>query len=143
MCPRWPSKGEGRRGVAATDGDRHFAHAAAQIDELLKKYPQAKWHQYEPWNWENARQPSPPPGEGTEPPRELHYDFNKAAIIVALDSDFLSSHPASLAYARQFAGARAAGDGMSRLYVAEPTPTITGSMADHRLACGAGEIMQL
>ena len=30
-----------------------------------------------------------------------------------------------------------------RLYVAEPTPSNTGTMADHRLACGAGEILAL
>ncbi len=106
----------------------------AQIGELLKKFPQAKWHQYEPWGQEAASQ---------DGPGVPHYDFSKAKVIVALDSDFLSTHPASLAYARQFARGRAAGEGMSRLYVAEPTPTITGSMADHRLACGAGDLAQL
>ena len=28
---------------------------AAQIGALLKEYPQAKWHQYEPWNRDNLR----------------------------------------------------------------------------------------
>ena len=103
----------------------------AQIDELLKKYPQAKWHQYEPWNVDAWHQ-----SEAGVP----HYDFSRAKVIVALDSDFLFSLPASLAYARQFAKGRTANNDMSRLYVAESTPSITGSMADHRLACGAGEI---
>ena len=110
----------------------------AQIGDLLKKYPQAKWHQYEPWGQAAS---------GTV----VDYDFSKAKLIVALDSDFLFTHPASLAYARQFAkGRNAVAEAdepdkatMSRLYVAEPTPTITGSMADHRLAVSASEISRL
>ena len=116
---------------------------AAQIGTLLKEYPQAKWHQYEPWNRDSARRASV-----GETPTNLHYRFDKAAVIVALDGDFLFTHPASLAYSRQFAGARRAaaedpGVPMNRLYVAEPTPTITGSMADVRLTCGAAEVALL
>ena len=111
----------------------------AQIDDLLKKFPQAKWHQYEPWNWDNGPQVVTAGGA---------FDFSKAKLIVSLDSDFLFTHPASLAYARQFAKGRnatveaadPAGAEMSRLYVAEPTPSITGSMADHRLPCAAADI---
>ena len=104
----------------------------AQIDALLKKYPKARWHAYEPWKARDLGVDNVP-----------HYDFSKAKVIVALDSDFLFSHPASLAYARQFAKGRDAGQGMNRLYVAEPTPSITGTMADHRLPCGAREIVSL
>ncbi len=114
---------------------------AAQLDALLKQYPQAKWHQYEPWNRDRPRLAV----------AEAHYDFAKAKVVVALDSDFLFTHPASLQSARQFARSRrtatdtddAAHADMGRLYVAEPTPSITGTMADHRLACGAGEIAGL
>ena len=109
----------------------------SQIDALLKKYPQAKWHQYEPWSRDGLRL------DENGPLLEPHYDFSKAKVIVALDSDFLFTHPASLTYARQFTRGRAAGNSMSRLYVAEPTPTITGSMADNRLACEATEIVRL
>ena len=120
---------------------------AAQIGELLKKYPQAKWHQYEPWNQDNLNGDNLGVlGDGTPvtaPQTETHYAFEKARVIVALDSDFLFSHPASLAYARQFAKGRTAGETMSRLYVAEPTPTITGSMADQRLVCSAAEVSKL
>ncbi len=113
---------------------------AAQLDALLKLYPQAKWHQYEAWNRDGVRAEA-----------EAHYDFEKAKVIVSLDGDFLFSHPASLLYARQFSHARRAATDtddsahadMVRLYVAEPTPSITGSMADERLACGAGEIAGL
>ncbi len=118
---------------------------AAQISELLKFYSQAKWHQYEPWNRDSARHAQP-----DKPQVEAHHDFAQAQTIVALDSDFLFGHPASLAYARQFARKRrevtenagSAGAAV-RLYVAEPTPTITGSMADERLACAAGDVPAL
>lgn len=57
-------------------------------------------------------------------------------VILALDADFLSTHPAALRHARQFFG----GETRPRLYVAEPTPTVTGSIAHSRLPAGAGEI---
>ena len=53
--------------------------------------------------------------------------------------------PASLRYAREFAAAGAspaAGREMNRLYVVEPTPSVTGSIADHRLPLQAGLVGQ-
>ena len=63
----------------------------------------------------------------------------RAKMIVALDSDFLYLHPAALRHARDFAArrrVRMSAGAMSRFYVAEPTPSITGSNADHRLPVG-------
>ena len=136
---------KGGSGLRILTGTVTSPTMAAQLDALLKQYPQAKWHQYEPWNRDATRAP------GNTRQTEAHYDFEKAKVVVSLDGDFLFTHPASLPYARQFSRARrAATDAtdpahadMNRLHVAEPTPTITGSMADHRLACGAGEIMRL
>ncbi len=119
---------------------------AAQLEALLKEYPQAKWHQYEPWNRDSLRHT-----QADQMQVEAEYDFTEARVVVALDNDFLFTHPASLRHARQFAQARrtlsdtpaAPESAMRRLYVAEPTPTITGTMADHRLPCAAGEIARL
>ena len=155
---------------------------AGQIQALLKKYPQAKWHRYEPWNRDNERVSIRQDFESGLDPQ---YHFEKARVIVALDSDFLFSHPANLRYARAFARARRGvtqggvidpletaepGDvrknvdasrrpsaekvesdrlvdpahaEMNRLYVAEPTPTITGTMADSRLSVSASEMYAL
>ena len=58
-------------------------------------------------------------------------------MILSLDSDFLFSGPAALRYARDFSNKRRVSGGeksTNRLYAAESTPTITGSMADHRWA---------
>jgi molybdopterin-containing oxidoreductase family iron-sulfur binding subunit len=65
------------------------------------------------------------------------YDFSKARAIVALDADFLAEMPLSARYARQWARGRGP-DGprgaMSRTYVVESRVSVTGSVADERLA---------
>ena len=139
LAEQGPKQGAGLRILTETVTSPTLA---AQIGALLKEYPQANWHQYEPWNRDSV----PHFAKLNKPAAETHHDFSKARVIVALDSDFLFTHPASLAYARQFAkGREVAADnaGMSRLYVAEPTPTITGSMADNRLACAAVDVVHL
>jgi MoCo/4Fe-4S cofactor protein with predicted Tat translocation signal len=114
-----------------------------QIGVFLKQFPQAKWHAYDPISRDNTR-------EGMRlafgQDGECLYRFDRAEVILALDCDFLFSEPGSLRYARDFSRRRRVrGEKaeMSRLYVAEPTPSITGSMADHRLAITAGRIVEL
>jgi MoCo/4Fe-4S cofactor protein with predicted Tat translocation signal len=114
---------------------------SSQLQELLVNYPLARWHQWDPLTRDNVR-------EGARVAfgeiLETHYHLDKADVILALDSDFLFSHPASLLYARKFADRRRVkqegSSTMNRLYVVEPTPTITGAMADHRLPLAAAEI---
>jgi molybdopterin-containing oxidoreductase family iron-sulfur binding subunit len=97
----------------------------SEIHAVLDALPQATWYQH------------------TALPRydiggeQIDYLVEKADVIVAVDSDFLLSHPAALRFSRAFASRRkvAAGrDRPNRLYVVEPTFTVTGSMADVRLA---------
>jgi molybdopterin-containing oxidoreductase family iron-sulfur binding subunit len=115
---------------------------AAQLQELLERFPGAKWRQYEPITRDNVREGARLAfGEIIE----AQYQFDKAAVVVSLDSDFLHTHPMSLRYARQFTDARRVSAGkkeMNRLYVLESSPTITGAMADHRLPLGSQEIEQ-
>ena len=73
-------------------------------------------------------------------PFEPLYDFGKARVIAAFDSDFLAAHGAGLGYARGWAERRAPGAGMNRLYVVEPCLTVTGSVADHRLRVKGTEV---
>ena len=62
-------------------------------------------------------------------------------IIVSIDADLFGTHPFAVRYAHDFAKRREATDGtMNRLYVVESCFTITGAMADHRLALRDGEI---
>jgi MoCo/4Fe-4S cofactor protein with predicted Tat translocation signal len=111
-----------------------------QIKKLLTLYPQAKWHQWEPAIGDGAR-------EGAKLAFGRYVNTvlvpGKANVIVSLDSDFLASGPGHIAYAKQFSRRRkldTPSDTMSRLYVAEPTPTVTGSSADHRLPVRASDI---
>src|SRR5262249_32735390 len=70
-------------------------------------------------------------------------DLTRAAVIVSLDADFLSSMPFSVRYARQFAERRrvsAPSDPMSRLYVFESMVSPTGAVADHRIPTRPSEI---
>ena len=107
-----------------------------QFADLAKKFPNARWHQWDPMTCENVHTASTS-GENT-------YHVADASVIVSLDSDFLYLHPAALRYAREFAAARRVTQvkaaRMNRLYVAEPTPTITGANADHRIAVAARDI---
>jgi MoCo/4Fe-4S cofactor protein with predicted Tat translocation signal len=111
---------------------------ADQLRGLLKIYPQAKWHVYEPVNRDNAL-------EGAKmafgQPVETRYDFEKADVIVSLDADFLyAGFPGNVRYIRDFAKRRNPDGKMNRLYVIESTPTTTGAKADHRLPVRAQEI---
>lgn len=112
----------------------------AQMQQLLEEFPEARWHCYEPVNLDNIISGSQLAfGEYVA----THCDLRKAKVILSLDSDFLHTHPQRLRYAREFTDARRVvlrGAQMNRLYVIEPTPTITGAMADHRLPLSTDQI---
>jgi Fe-S-cluster-containing dehydrogenase component len=76
-------------------------------------------------------------------PLEPRHNLTAAKVIVALDSDFLSEGPEQVRLSRQFAAGREPGPNMNRLYVAEPCPTSTGTMADHRLRVRGSDILAL
>ena len=113
---------------------------AAQIQALLTAFPNARWHQFESVSRDAAREGSRQAfGEYVN----TVYRLDQAQVILALDADFLMSFPGSVRYARDFAQSRRAQaplESRNRLYVLEATPTVTGSVADHRLALRAGEI---
>jgi molybdopterin-containing oxidoreductase family iron-sulfur binding subunit len=115
---------------------------AAQMKQILTDFPEAKWHQYEPVNHDNARAGAL---MAFGQPVNTTYDFSKADRILSLGSDFLSAMPGTLRYAKDYAAKRRnvaqavslrsdAAEQMSRLYVIESTPTITGANADHQLS---------
>jgi MoCo/4Fe-4S cofactor protein with predicted Tat translocation signal len=111
---------------------------ADQKQQLLKKFPQAKWHFYEPVNRDNVY-------EGARmafgQPVETAYKLDAADVIVSLDADFLyAGFPGMTRYARDFAKRRDPDSGsMSRFYAIESTPTSTGAKADHRLPIRASD----
>jgi molybdopterin-containing oxidoreductase family iron-sulfur binding subunit len=115
---------------------------AAQIQNVLNQIPGAKWHQ-----WEPAGSDGPREGSKLAFGRYVNtvYRPEKADVILSLDSDFLASGPGHIGYMNAFYRRRklsGPGDTMNRLYVVEPTPSVTGSSADHRLPLRASEIEQ-
>jgi len=113
---------------------------ANQFRQLLAKFPRAKWHQYEPVNRDNARAGARLAfGDNVN----TVYRFNNADVILSMDADFLFTGPGSVRYARDFVGKRRVRQDkteMNRLYMIEATPSVTGSMADHRLALRPSEM---
>ncbi len=113
---------------------------AEQLRSLLANFPKAKWHQFEAVGRNNAKAGA---NLAFGEPLDTRYRFDKSDVILSLDADFLFSDPGSVRYARDFVDKRRVISGaqeMNRLYVVESTPTITGSMADHRLPLRPGDI---
>ena len=80
----------------------HVADAWRRRCKLLAgACPQAKWHQWEPADRDNA---APARQLAFGQPVNTYYDFSKADVIVSLDADFLA-RPGRLRYSRQFAEA--------------------------------------
>ncbi len=132
LAPALKEAGQGA-GLRILTGTVTSLTLASQFDALLKKYPGAKWYQYEAVSRDNVY-------EGTQlafgQPLEPIYRFDKAQVILSLDADFLSSVAGGVRYTRDFTSGRRVRSNqtsMNRLYVVERTPTITGAMADHRL----------
>jgi MoCo/4Fe-4S cofactor protein with predicted Tat translocation signal len=111
--------------------------------ELEKNFPGMRWCVYEPLlNQKMSSGAQAAFGAGAcAIPR-----FDRADVILALDSDFLDCGQGDLASVRAFTSRRRVStprDNMNRLYVAENRFTLTGAMADHRLRCPASQIAAL
>jgi molybdopterin-containing oxidoreductase family iron-sulfur binding subunit len=119
----------------------------AQIQKILKKYPNARWHSWEPVNRDSVRTGAEMAfGEVVEP----RYQFGKADVVLSFDADFLyPTFPGFHRHTREWANRRRPhperrpfadvagnlmpGTAMNRLYVVESTPSTTGAKADHCL----------
>ena len=115
---------------------------AAQLDALLRQYPEAHWHQWEPISRDAVRRGA---ALAYGRPVETVAHLDAADVILAIDSDLLSTAPGHLRYARDFAGRRnpSRTKTMSRVYAVEPTPTLIGSVADHRFIAGPKDLHQI
>ncbi len=110
--------------------------------ELLKKYPEAKWAEYDSLDGGHAIAAAEMVfGQRLQPV----YHFDKADVIVSLDDDFMGEDAASIEATKQFSKKRKVskpGEPMNRLYLVESRFSITGAMADHRLRIKSGEVLQ-
>jgi molybdopterin-containing oxidoreductase family iron-sulfur binding subunit len=107
---------------------------------FAQRFPKARVHAWSPVADSNAR-------EGARAafgqPYNVLPSYEKAHIILSLDSDFLQTESGSVRAGKLFSAGRRlrqSRDTMSRLYVVEPARTTTGNMADHRLRLPASAI---
>ncbi len=105
----------------------------AQLKEIQKRFPAAKWIQYEPLGSGNVRAGVKMAfGEYANPT----YKLDAADVLVSLDADLFGTMQGSVRYARDYADRRRATTkdvAISRFYAVETTPTHSGAKADHRL----------
>lgn len=115
---------------------------ARLLEALRKKNPAVKIYEYAPVNTDvQYRALAAKDGEQVRP----IYQFGRAARVLSLDSDFLTTEVGQLKYSKDFSAARkvdsvAEAKRMNRLYVVESNFTLTGGMADHRLRAATSHI---
>src|SRR5215472_14980626 len=112
--------------------------------DTLRKYPKAKWIEYESFQRTNGH-------EGAMlafgQPVKIQTNFDRAKVILALDSDFLGWDWTTPLPTKQFSSRRRVAseedfEKVNRLYSVESQFSITGANADHRLRLAGSEIRQ-
>jgi MoCo/4Fe-4S cofactor protein with predicted Tat translocation signal len=132
-------RGAGLRIVSGTITSPTLARLIGGLfDDRL--FPEARWIVHDPVGDASARE-----GARLAFGREVETiaEMREADVIVALDADFLAWGPGRLRDARAFTERREPGATPNRLYVVESSPTITGTMADHRWPLRPSEITAL
>jgi molybdopterin-containing oxidoreductase family iron-sulfur binding subunit len=148
----WASFEKAAKAISLGDGSglRFLSEAvtspslSAVRADALKKFPKAKWVEYEPISRENERAGlNTAFGQTLEPIT----NFAKAKVIVALDADFLGLDSPTILPTKQYAKGRKFSseedfEKANRLYAVESQFSLTGANADHRLRMRSGEVKQ-
>jgi molybdopterin-containing oxidoreductase family iron-sulfur binding subunit len=105
----------------------------AQIERMKNTMPEMHWHAHAPAGrdtlYAGARQ-------AFGKPLETRWNFDKASLIVSLDSDFLDPGPQQAGASRAWAAARRRSLHEGRLlamHAVAPSPTLTSAKADYHL----------
>lgn len=110
-------------------------------EAILAKLPQAKFHVWSASHDGNARE-----GARIAFGQVVNVvpSYGQAKVILSLDSDFLGTETGMVRATHSFVEGRklkaGPNDTMNRLYVVEPSFTVTGMNADHRLRLAAQDI---
>ncbi|MNR92113.1 Tetrathionate reductase subunit B precursor [compost metagenome] len=108
------------------------------IAEFLHRFPEARWVVHEPLQSASVQ-------VGAQlafgMPLDVHYRLDRAETVLALDADLFFADAAGIRNAREFIVRRR--HARNRLYVAEPTPSNTGAMADHRQPVSARDVPEV
>ncbi|HEY3321897.1 MAG TPA: 4Fe-4S dicluster domain-containing protein [Planctomycetota bacterium] len=125
LKPLREKKGKGLHILSEASSSITLADMRKRLEAAL---PESKWYEYEPI--ERAS-------------HDWLRNLPIADVIVCFDCDILGNHPGALKYTRDFVSRRNPDGKMNRLYVVECGLTITGAMADHRLAVKPSELKAL
>src|SRR6184192_4100410 len=131
---------DGGAGLAFLVEEVHSPTRERLRAQLQKTYPKMRWCVYDPLLTE-AQSFATQLSFGDN--ARLVPRFERADVVLALDSDFLDCGEGDIASSRAFSFRRrvsSAKDSMNRLYVVENRYTLTGAMADHRLRLPASQI---
>jgi Fe-S-cluster-containing dehydrogenase component len=120
-------------GLALLTGRITSPTLLAQIDALTRSMPDMRWYRYEPIDDDAASAGSTMAfvQAATALPR-----FHNAGALLALDADPIGVGPEQIRFGREIVDARRSHNPSEslRIYAAEPDWTLTGALADHRVA---------
>ncbi|PQO29437.1 4Fe-4S dicluster domain-containing protein [Bremerella cremea] len=108
-----------------------------QMNQLAKRFPEAKWYQYDSISSDGTLATEVAFGKALRPQLRVE----QADIIVDLGADLLGTHITHGYNSLEFGKRRTPETGdMNRLYVVESRFSVTGIAADHRLAVAASQM---
>ncbi len=112
--------------------------------DALKKFPKAKWIEFEPISRDNERAGL---SMAFGQPVEIFPAYDKAKVVMSLDADFLGLDSPTVIPTKQFSKGRKFSseedfEKANRLYAVESQFSLTGANADHRLRMRSGEVKQ-
>ena len=114
-----------------------------QMKKALENNPKTYWCQYEPNGRDSIKYGSE---KAFGKQVRTNYDLNKADVILSLDADFLYSMQPSAIMSKGYASRKKLQGkkvDANRLYVIEPSMTLTGANAEHRLPVEASKLLDI
>lgn len=131
------------RGLRILTGPVTSPSLIAQLQDLLRALPDAKWHMMSA----QGGAPLEASSQATFGARlDTRLRFDRARAVVAFDGDFLDPGPGQVGLSRRYMDARqasAAAGPLLVLHAAASTPNLTSAKADHHLAADPDEIASL
>lgn len=128
------------RGIAIVTERLTSPTLGATIERLMFELPKSRWFRVDPCT---RRMVDAGLALAFGRRGAAVYHLERPRVVLSLDADFTAQFTGAVRYARDFATTRRPSPirpDMSRLFMLEPTPTPTGSLADHRLAVSPSRI---
>ncbi len=131
ITPHRADGGAGLRFLVQPSISPSFMRLRSKVKE---KFPRAKFYTWDACSTGNIREGAK---IATGQAANVVYALENAKVVLSIDSDFLGTEPGMVRHAKAWSSRRkmqsAEDRDMSRLYVVEPSMTVTGGTADHRL----------